>query len=150
MRREITLRRAAALRELASLGIHASRAASLLDIDPVRVHQIKQQFGIPLPKRPADVDTPLRQAIRRGYEAGLSYHQIAERAGTTYGSVKTTVFHMGLANPSNRAWFRHKRSFALPPQHRAAYRELRSLGLTIEEAGYNLGLIERPSVEVRP
>ena len=140
----ITLRRVAALRELASLGCWQSKAAALLGMDDVRVCQIAGQFGVSFPKRP-NLDSPLCRAIRAGYAEGLSPEQVAIRTGSTVGSVRARASQMGITRASSRDPGKHIRGYEIPDHQRAEYRALRLLGLSFKECGYELGILVRPS-----
>lgn len=138
----ITLRRAAALRELASLGCWQTRCAELLTIDPVRVSQMGADFAITFPKKPKR-DTDLQATVRKGYAKHLSPAQIAEMAGISVRNVHVRACRMGLTKrPHDPARFR--RGFDVPEALRPAYRELtKDLGMSAREAGVELKLISR-------
>lgn len=148
--KEITLRRAAALRELASLGCWQTRCADLLEMDAVRVSQMSSEFRISFPKKPKS-DTPIQAAVRKGYKAGLSPSQIAEIAGISTRNVYVKACQMGLTKGQPRDPARFRRGFVVPEAMRPQYRELtRILGMSAREAGVELKLIKRPSLEARP
>ena len=142
MTRPSTYRRAAYIRELASLGLWQTKIAELLDMEPVRVHQIGKQFGIAFSRKP-NSRGKFHEAIRKGYAAGLSPAQIAERNGSTTASIRVTACRLGLTRTNSSDPAKYRRPFILPDHLRPQYRELRELGLTISEAGANLGLLQR-------
>lgn len=143
----LQLKRMAALRELASLGVHQSEACRLLRIFPVQAIALKRAGGFELPKRING--TAYRREIARRYEAGETPAQIAEALNSPAGSIKVILCRLGLtAAKGKHDPFRYKRGFALPAELRREYKELRKLGLTIKEAGYQLGLLERPVARV--
>lgn len=137
-----TYRRAAYVRELASLGLWQTKIADLLDMEPVRVHQIGKQFGIKFDRKP-NLRTGFYNAVRDGYAAGLRPAQIAERLGSTAASVMVTACRMGLTRTNSSDPAKYRRPFILPEELRPQYRELRGIGLSIVEAGAHLGLIDR-------
>jgi len=87
----------------------------------------------------------LREAIRRGYEAGKRVQQIADETGSTYGSVKVLASKMGLRHPNpDRGGGDRKRGFSIPAELREDYFLYRIKGYSAAEAADALG-IERAS-----
>lgn len=141
----ITLRRAAALNEMASLGIWSAKAAVLLNVDAVRVCQLAKQFDIRLPPKPKQI-SELSRAVRDGYAAGLTPHQIALRHGRTANCIRVVACKLGLTREAPRDPGKYKRGYLVPPHLKAEYAALRKIGCSFKEAGYELGLIQRPRV----
>jgi hypothetical protein len=104
---EITLRRAAAMREMASLGCDKTRVAILLDLDTSRVSQIAARFGIPLPE--ARIGRPgwLQDFILRDFSKSWATPSImAQRYGTSRSVVNATICRLrkeGKLPPSRKA-----------------------------------------------
>lgn len=88
-----TLRRAAALSELASLGCWVAKAADYIGIDPVSARRIGKAFAISYPRRPRH-QTPLYRSIRRYHAQGMKPQQIAERVGTTGQAVRVLLYRI--------------------------------------------------------
>lgn len=134
-----TVRRAAIMREIASLGLTATMTARLLGVNTSLPFWYRENFGIYFN---AEEETHFRRAVRRGYEEGIPPAEIAKSLGSTENSVKVTASKMRVS------WgidpYRNKRGFNIPEPMREQYRELRECGLTMEECGWNLGIVPRP------
>lgn len=101
------LRRAAIVRELASLGLYQEQIAILLDVDPTSVIYIIRRFGIDVQARGRSGGRPwLRSRILRDFgKDGVTPSVMAERYGTTRNSVGVTIHKLrseGLLPPSKR------------------------------------------------
>lgn len=134
-----TLRRAAIMREMASLGLTATMIAKILRVNRSLTDWYRMNFGIYFN---AQEETHFRRAVRQGYANGIPPSQIAKALGSTENSVKVTASVMGVSWKSDS--YRNKRGFLIPEPMREQYRELRSYGLTMEECGWNLGIVPRP------
>lgn len=135
--------------ELASLGIWQERAAELLGITSVGITSWKKKFGITFPRKGPGRSTKRQRIIREGYLARKTARQIlhdleAQGISSSVNSIKTIASRIKVNAPRDvcDAWT-YKRPFSIPLELRPQYRELRKLGLTIEECGYNLGLLSR-------
>lgn len=135
-----TRRRAAILREIALCGVYAQRAARLVGMTGPGVRSIAKRFHFAFADR--RWSTPLRRAIVSGYRDRVPPAVIAEQLGTTENCVRATASRMGVTGRTDPA--RNKRPFLIPDDQWPRYRELRKLGLTYEECGYELGLLARP------
>ena len=85
---QLTLRRVAAMREMADLGIPAIQVAMLLDIEKAKVSELRKKFGITF--KPAKKGKPawLQKLIIRDYgKPGMTVPVMAERYGTTSESI---------------------------------------------------------------
>lgn len=91
----LTLRRAAALREMASLGVTMSQASILFDLSPGGVSYIIDRFGIVLPRGRAGGKPWLQDRIIRDFgKDGVTAKVLAERNGTTENCVKVTIHRL--------------------------------------------------------
>lgn len=90
----IVLRRAAALREMASLGITHTEATHLLDLENGSVSYLKAKFGIVMRQGRRGKQDWLQQRLLRDYGRGLTTAVLAERYQTSANSVKVTVHRM--------------------------------------------------------
>lgn len=143
----ITLRRMAAIREMASLGCGGAEISRLLKLKPTHVSVIACQAKVSLLANRRE--TPLRASIRAGYEKGLPPAVIAAETGRPESSIKVIASKMGLTRCAPRDPFKHRRPFKVPADRMAEYMELRKLGLTFRECGYEMGLLERPQAKMR-
>lgn len=140
--RERTL---AYIRELASLARTPHEIAALLHVSNTTVYKRMRQGNIKVAKR----DTPLEAAVRKAYAPGGGGPRVgAEAYGSSPKTFMVVAGRLGLSRPSDN--YRFKRGFDIPPERIDEYRELRSLHLTTEEIGQNMGLIPRPPLEPRP
>lgn len=146
--RPVDFKRAAALRELASLGVHQAKAVAMIGIFPAQAATLKREFGFDFPRK-SRFSTPFSKAVRDGYERGIPPSQIANSTGSTAASVKVRASQMGLTARSTRDPAKHKRGFAIPVERMDEYKALRKLGLTFEECGMEMGLLARPTVALR-
>lgn len=147
----LTLRRIAALRELADLGCYKAKAARLLRIHDSYVNLMARQYDIVFTVRVKgqQKNSKLREAIRAGYAAHKRPRDIAAEIGSTDNSVKVLASQMGLTRRRHDP-ARYRRPFQIPEDRYPEYLELRKQHLTFEECGYILGLLERPVPQPRP
>lgn len=90
--KDITYRRAAALREMASLGVCGYDAAMAMYVSPSLVDKIKKQFNIVMPLGKGGPKPRLKQAILRDYPREVvSAEAMAERYGSTSNSITVTI-----------------------------------------------------------
>lgn len=146
--RIIDARRVAILRELAALGVNAKNVSRLVGVTDAVVSQWRKRFGIDFPRGPlgSQRDERLHRIIEEGYAQGVSPRVLALAAGTSVKTIHVIAHRKGLTD-KGRDNARFRRGFAVPPELREKYRELRTLGLTMKESGYALGLLERPQPE---
>lgn len=135
-------RRKAVLSELAALGLRVVDMAKLVGITDAGICWLLRRYDIKA--CPDQRDTPMQKAIRKGYATGLSVAQIADRIGSTRGSVKVAASKMGITIKD--PWL-NRRGFSIPHDRRAEYREYIKLGLHSDEAGMCMGLLPRPSIQ---
>lgn len=93
--RQITLKRVAALREMADLGCTTMDACALLDVDQGSIYYLCEKYGIRL--RGCRIGRPghVRDRILRDFgKTGLNYSMMAERYGTTASSVRVVVHQL--------------------------------------------------------
>lgn len=140
-----TMRSVAALRELADLGLYASQAGRLLGLTDGYVCLLRKRFSIAFTKGPPGLrrNEELHRLIEEGYARNLPPRVIAEMAGTTIKTIMVLACKKGLTR-GRKDPGAHRRGYRVPEELWPRYRELRKLGLTIAECGYELGLLERP------
>lgn len=88
----LTLRRVAALREMADLGRTKIDACSLMDLDYGSIYYLNAKYRINL--RPCRIGRPgrIREKVMRDFnKEGIDYTMMAERYGTTRQSVRVIV-----------------------------------------------------------
>jgi hypothetical protein len=141
MTEDITWKRLAAIRELASLGLYGKQIAEALRITPGNVGRLCNVYGIRL--RDYRGETPLKRAVRAGYAAGKSPATIAAEIGSPIASVKSTACQLGITAGNRSDPAKWRRGFHVPDHLVEEYRELRRTGCTVKEAGQCLGLVER-------
>ena len=90
----VTLRRQCAIRELVSLGQGTVDIAMYLDMEIGYVRTLASRAGIKLPK-PIHCHR-LRDDLIKLRAQGLSYTTIAERLGSTPGSLKVIAHRLGI------------------------------------------------------
>jgi len=89
---ELTLRRAAAIREIGALGFSAEHAAMLLQIESARVSQIRAYFKIPMPDGRVGRPGWLQQRVLKDYgKEGMTPAVMAERYATSRNSVSVRI-----------------------------------------------------------
>jgi hypothetical protein len=84
------LRRAAIINELASLGRSQYDASIILGVEPSTVFRICKRFGIEMRGKRGPKPW-LRNRIMRDYRHGISTSFLAERYGTSPGSVSSVI-----------------------------------------------------------
>jgi len=90
--RDITLRRVAAMREMAELGRTAEQVSMLLEIDPARVSQLRKQYGITLKAARKGRAPWLQEHILRDYgKPGMRPSVMGERYGTSASVVSVRL-----------------------------------------------------------
>lgn len=89
--KDITYRRAAALREMGSLGVCGYDAAIAMYVSPSLVDKLKRQFNIVMPLGRVGPKPYLKQSILRDYTKGMTIDAMAERYGSTVNSVTVTI-----------------------------------------------------------
>lgn len=90
--RDLTLRRVAAMREMADLDRTATEVSILLSIEPSRVSQIRRDFGITLRKPKQGRPGRLREYILRNIRKGVVQPAvIADKYGTSVNSISATM-----------------------------------------------------------
>lgn len=140
------VRRAMIVAEIASLGLLASEVSALTGLSSVTIYKMARQFGFDF-VRYGERDTPLEAAVRKAYAPGGPGPSVAARA---YGSSPKTFMvvacRLGLSSPNSDPC-RFKRGYAVPPERRAEYKELRGIQMTTVEVGVHMGLIPRPPLE---
>lgn len=137
--RQQTIRRAAIIAEIASLGLTQAQASNLLNVDHSLFHWYRKNFGVQFPVQD---ETPFRRAVRKGYEENVPIEELARKLGSTVGSIKVTASKIGVSAGIDP--YRNKRGYLVPEHLKSDYRELREYGLTVEECGWNLGIVPRP------
>lgn len=88
---DLILRRAAALRELASLGFCAAECAGYLDVDPVQIAQLRKRFKIEIRDGRGGKGWLQKLIIRDFGKEGMTTSAMAERYGATANSVGATI-----------------------------------------------------------
>lgn len=142
------LREEAILRELASLNIWCAEASRLCGIDQKYALQYAKRGKWKWPARGVR-PTKLHAFVRAGYAAKKRPHQIWQEAvamglchSATDSSIKVLASHMRITS-QGRDPYEHKRGFAVPIERREEWRELRRIGCSTKEAGFEMGLIQR-------
>lgn len=136
-------RRVAYIRELADLGMSGPEIAGMLRLPRSTVSQLAGLHSISLTKNRRESLT--RRTVRAGYAAGRPPADIAEELGTSVSSVRAIACHLGLTRNATRDPWKHLRGFEIPADRRAEYNHLVcKVRCTPREAGYELGLLERP------
>lgn len=142
----------AALHELASLDMTLPDAARLLDVQQSWARRLTR-----------DVEWPAPWLWRRCERLLLAQPMTIEQLAARIGYTKPLTSLYGLLwikgvdqllilrpkRPAGRLTAHSRRPYAVPPERIAEYHELRRLGLTIEEVGWNMGLVERPRARAR-
>ena len=134
--------RSAQLREMASLGCTASQAAALLGVTRQCVYHHNFAEGLNF-RRVGKFSKPWHQQLRDGFARGLSPKQLSELTSRPKSTVIVTLCKMGLTANRRRDPGKYKRPYDIPDELFGRYKELRQLGLTYEEIGYDLGLLAR-------
>lgn len=93
---ELTLRRAAAMREMGALGLSAEKASILLDIDSARASQIRKMFKIFMPDGRLGRVAWLEKRIVRDF-GKIPPRVMAERYGTSQNSINVRVHQLRAA-----------------------------------------------------
>jgi hypothetical protein len=135
-------RRKAVLGELSALGLSKEAMGRLVNLTGARILGLMKRYG--LTANPVHWDTPMQKIIRDGYAKGLPVKEIAKRARSSVGSVKTTANRLGITIKD--PWLK-RRGFSIPEDRRTEYREFIRLGLYAKEAGMCMGLLPRPSIQ---
>lgn len=140
------LRRAAAIRELASLGLLQAQIATVLSINWNSVHRIGKRHQIKF-ARFGELDTPLEAQVRAAYApGGIGPSALGRQLGKTRNTIVVTACRLGLTQPhATKDSHRFVRGFVIPPDRWAEYQELMTLGCTPTEAGKHMRLVPRQS-----
>lgn len=93
-RGSLTLRQAAAMAEMASLGLRGIDAAMLLDVSPAYICKLRKRFGIAFAPRLPRFSSWRYRSIARLRAANLTYPVIAERLGSTAASCASMAYQM--------------------------------------------------------
>jgi hypothetical protein len=102
---ELTLRRVAALREMADLGCTIMQACILLELDYGSIYFLRHKFGISLRDGRRGRPSRIRERVLRDYgKDGMTPAVMAERYGTSANSVSATISNL-------------RRDGKLPPRH---------------------------------
>lgn len=106
-RKRTTLRRAAIIRELASLGRTQVQAAIVCDVSPNAIGRYCRLFDISLRRAPAGKPSWLKELIMRDYgKEGVTATVMAERYGSTPNSIAVRISQLrkaGLLPPTKGA-----------------------------------------------
>jgi len=128
--------------------IHAGRTkediAAELGVTEGYVRLVAWENGMKAHSRRKERTAALKQAIRAGYAANKPPKDIGEAFGVSAIEVRVYACKMGLTE-GRRDTGIHRRGYIVPVGLMPRYKELRRLGLTFAECGYELGLLERPS-----
>lgn len=90
---ELTMRRVAALREMADLGCTIMQACTLLDLDYGSIYFLRKKFIIHLKDGRRGRPTRIRDRIVRDYgKEGITSSKMAERYGTSVNSICATIW----------------------------------------------------------
>ena len=93
--RDITLRRVAAMREMAGLGCTADQISILLGIDTARVSQLRIKYGIPISPAKKGKRPWLQNRILRDFgKSGITPSIMGARYGTSANSVSVRMNQM--------------------------------------------------------
>lgn len=87
-------KKVAILKELASLDITLTQAATLMDIEIASVHYLKRTYGIEMKKgsnRPININHIRDRVLREYGKEGVTTAILAERFGSTKTSIRSTV-----------------------------------------------------------
>lgn len=91
-RSTITLRRACALREMASLGMGQTQSAFLLMIEPTRAWRICRDFGISMPDKRGRRESSVAERILRDFgKQGMTPTVMGERYQVPVGTVTSAM-----------------------------------------------------------
>lgn len=89
---ELTLRRVAALREMADLGCTIMQACILFDLDYGSIYFLRKKFDISLKDGRLGRPGKIRQKVLRDFsKEGITYTMMAERYGSTRRSIGAIV-----------------------------------------------------------
>lgn len=137
-----SLRRAAILREIASLDLLVSDAVRLTGLSATSIYRIAKRHEIEFVQY-GEKDTPLEAAVREAYApGGIGPTRMARRLGKNPKTLMVVACRLHLAQP-DRDTHRFRRGFEVPAGRRDEYRALKAAGCTNEEAGQIMGLIPR-------
>lgn len=129
-----SVRRAAALRELAELGCSQIRAAELMRVKRQLVFRICRKHKISMPPQ---IDKEKREeALRSMVSRGMPRRRIAERLGLTRSSVCRMLHEYGIDDSRTRG----KRSQKTTLRRAAALREMADLGRSKTQAAILFGV----------
>lgn len=143
-----TIERVDRLRELAAAGLTKAEAAREIGISGPAVSQIAARFGIHFHLRKA-FDLPVHRRMREMFAAGMTPRQIAAGLNRPEDSIAVTLSKMGVTAGRRADPGRYRRPYDVPDHLFGRYKELRKLGLTMTEAGVELGLLSREAAEAR-
>lgn len=85
---------AAALGEMASLGLTVDECCAVLEITPSWFYYVQRKHPFPSPPDGRRNRGWLAERIKRDYRHGLTSGQMAERYGTSANSVKVTICNL--------------------------------------------------------
>lgn len=129
--------------------IHAGQpredVAAELGVSEAYVQIVAWENGLKANSRLKAKTAALKQAIRDGYAANRPAREIAEAFEVSIAEVRVYACKMGLTKGRRDAGI-HRRGYIVPPDLMPRYKELRRLGLTFSECGYELKLLERSAV----
>lgn len=136
--RKRSKRRAAIIRELASLGCRNTDIARLTGLTRTGVYLLTRREGIELPK--GYRETPLQKAIREGYAAGIPPAEIAKQTGAKLTSVRVIASKHKV---EGRVFdpYRFKRGGVVADECRDDYRNIMRKGYSATEAARMVPLL---------
>lgn len=146
--RQKTIQQVEQLRDLAEQGVWQKRAAEIVGVRESRAAFLAKRHGFVFLRKPR-LDAPHHRALRDGFGRGLTPALLAELTGLSRETVSGTLSKMGLTKGRRPDPGRYRRGYDVPDHLYPRYRELKALGLTFKEAGYELGLLERPAAKTQ-
>ncbi len=94
-RSHLTLRRVAALREMATLDRSQNQAAILFSMEPSSISQLCKTHGIKMSDQRRKRNSGLRKLILRDFgKPGVTNSTMSERYGMTPGSISVAIHHL--------------------------------------------------------